>query len=35
MRAPDIPEMVIVFLLVAGLGWAFYNFTHPAKGTRG
>lgn len=34
MRGPDIPEMLIVFLLCAALIWALYNWTHPMKGTR-
>ncbi len=29
MRAPDVPEMLIAFLLAAGLAWALYNWTHP------
>ena len=34
MRPPDIPEMLIGFLLLAGLAWAWYNHTHPMTGTR-
>jgi hypothetical protein len=29
MSTPDIPEMLIVFLLLAGAAWAAYNWTHP------
>lgn len=34
MRPPDIPEMLIALLLVAGIMWAFYNWTHPMTGPR-
>lgn len=34
MRGLDIPEMLIVFLLFAGLMWAVYNWTHPMTGPR-
>ena len=34
MGSPDIPEMLIVVLLVAALMWALYNWTHPMKGSR-
>ena len=34
MRVPDIPEMLIALLLVAGLMWALYNWTHPMRGPR-
>ena len=34
MRGPDIPEMLIAFLLFAGLMWAVYNWTHPMTGPR-
>lgn len=30
----DIPEMLIVFLLFAGVVWALYNWTHPIAGRR-
>lgn len=34
MRPLDIPEMLIAVLLVAGLMWAVYNWTHPMPGPR-
>ncbi len=34
MRHPDIPEMLIVFLVLAGAMWALYNWTHPMTGSR-
>jgi hypothetical protein len=30
----DIPEMLIFFLLFAGVMWAIYNWTHPMTGRR-
>lgn len=30
----DIPEMLILFLLFAGVIWALYNWTHPMTGPR-
>ena len=30
----DIPEVLIALLLVAGLVWAVYNWTHPMRGPR-
>lgn len=34
MRYPDIPEVLILVLLVAGAVWAAYNWTHPMTGPR-
>ena len=34
MRLLDVPEMLIVFLLFAGLMWALYNWTHPVARRR-
>ena len=34
MVTGDVPEMLIVLLVIAGLIWALYNWTHPMKGTR-
>ena len=34
MRLLDIPEMLIAFLLFAGLMWGVYNWTHPVTGPR-
>jgi hypothetical protein len=34
MRAPDVPETLILFLLFAGAMWAVYNWTHPMRGSR-
>ncbi len=28
MRPPDIPEILIALLLLAGLSWAVYNYRH-------
>ena len=33
-RYPDIPEMLIAFLALAGAMWALYNWTHPMTGPR-
>lgn len=30
----DIPEMLIAFLLFAGVIWAVYNWKHPMAGPR-
>jgi len=34
MGVLDIPEMLMVVLLGAGLAWAIYNWTHPMPGPR-
>jgi len=34
MRGPDVPEMLIVFLLFAAAMWAVYNWAHPTTGPR-
>jgi hypothetical protein len=34
MGTPDFPEILIGVLLLAGLVWAIYNWTHPVKGSR-
>lgn len=30
----DIPEVLIALLLLVGLVWAVYNWTHPMRGPR-
>jgi hypothetical protein len=34
MGHPDIPEMLIAFLLCAAAAWGLYNWTHPMTGPR-
>lgn len=34
MGHPDIPEILILFLICAGGAWALYNWTHHLTGPR-